>query len=68
VAAAFAENQNARQISLAPAIETLQRDGILRPEAADPLRTCLTPDGALRLLPGALPTDGFFVALLERLA
>jgi 16S rRNA (cytosine967-C5)-methyltransferase len=68
VAAVLAENQNVRQISLAPAIETLQRHGILRPEAAAPLRKCLTPDGALRLLPGALPTDGFFVALLEKSA
>jgi hypothetical protein len=57
-----------RQISLAPGIEALQRDGILRTQAAERLRTCLTTDGALRLLPGALPTDGFFVALLERLA
>jgi 16S rRNA C967 or C1407 C5-methylase (RsmB/RsmF family) len=49
-----------------PAIDALQRNGILRPEAAEPLRKCLTPDGALRLLPGISPTDGFFVALLER--
>lgn len=68
VAAILAENPHARQISLAPAIETLERNGILRPEAAEPLRKCLTPDGALRLLPGTLPTDGFFVALLERVA
>ena len=67
VAAVLSENPNARQISLAPTIDTLQQNGILRHEAADPLRKCLTPDGALRLLPGALPTDGFFVALLERL-
>jgi 16S rRNA (cytosine967-C5)-methyltransferase len=68
VAAAIAENPNARQISLAPAIETLQRRGILRPEAAEPLRESLTGEGALRLLPGALQTDGFFVALIERSA
>jgi 16S rRNA (cytosine967-C5)-methyltransferase len=68
VAAVLAENPNVRQIPLAPAIETLQRNGILRSEAADPLRRCLTPDGALRLLPGTLPTDGFYVALLEKSA
>jgi 16S rRNA (cytosine967-C5)-methyltransferase len=68
VAAVLSENANARQSSIAPAIETLQRSGILRPEAAKPLRTCLAPDGALRLLPGALATDGFYVALIERLA
>jgi 16S rRNA (cytosine967-C5)-methyltransferase len=68
MAAILSENANVRQTSLVPDLEALQRNGILRPEAAVRLRTCLTPDGALRLLPGALPTDGFFVALLERVA
>jgi 16S rRNA (cytosine967-C5)-methyltransferase len=68
VAALLAENPNVRQIPLAAAIESLQRNGILRPEAADPLRKRLTPDGAMRLLPGILPTDGFYVALLEKSA
>jgi 16S rRNA C967 or C1407 C5-methylase (RsmB/RsmF family) len=67
-AALLAENRNVQQISLAQSIETLQRHGILRPDAAEPLRKCLTPDGALHLLPGAMLTDGFFVALFERLA
>ena len=66
VAAVLAENPTTRQISLVPAIDALQRNGILRPEAAEPLRKSLTPDSALRLLPGISPTDGFFVALLER--
>jgi 16S rRNA C967 or C1407 C5-methylase (RsmB/RsmF family) len=30
------------------------------------LQHCLTPEGALRLLPGMSPTDGFFIALIER--
>jgi hypothetical protein len=68
MAAILSEYPKVRQISLVPDLEALERNGILRPEAAERLRTCLTPDGALRLLPGALPTDGFFVALLERLA
>jgi 16S rRNA (cytosine967-C5)-methyltransferase len=66
VAAVLSENPNARQISLAPAIEALQRDGILSPDGAERMQQCLMPDGALRLLPGAVPTDGFFVALIER--
>lgn len=66
VAAVLAENASARQVSLAAVIEALRRNGILREEAAEPLRKCLTREGALRLLPGGLPTDGFFVALLER--
>jgi 16S rRNA (cytosine967-C5)-methyltransferase len=66
VAALLAENPNARQLSLAAAIEALQRNGILRPDGEERLRKYLTPEGALRLLPGALPTDGFFVALIEK--
>ena len=66
VAAVLAGNPNVRQISLADGIETLQRSGILQPEGAERLQECLTPEGALRLLPGAVPTDGFFVALIER--
>jgi len=66
VAAVLAGNPNVRQISLAEGIETLQRTGILQPEGAERLQECLTPEGALRLLPGAVPTDGFFVALIER--
>jgi 16S rRNA (cytosine967-C5)-methyltransferase len=68
VAAVLAENPHVRQIPLAPAIETLQRIGILSPGSADRMQQCLTPEGALRLLPGAVPTDGFFVALIERSA
>jgi 16S rRNA (cytosine967-C5)-methyltransferase len=66
VAAVLAKNASARQIPLAVAIEALQRDSILAPEGADRLKQFLTPEGALRLLPGAMPTDGFFVALIER--
>jgi 16S rRNA (cytosine967-C5)-methyltransferase len=68
VAAVVSENPKVRQIPLAPAIEMLQRRGILHSEAVEPLRRCLTCDGALRLLPGTLPIDGFFVALMERTA
>ncbi len=66
VAAVLAGNPNVRQISLVASIETLRHSGILQPEGAERLQECLTPEGALRLLPGAVPTDGFFVALIER--
>ena len=68
VSAVLAENQNARQISLASRIETLAKTGILTGSGADRLRACLTEEGALRLLPGKLDTDGFFVALIEKSA
>lgn len=66
VAAVLAENQNARQISLDLRIAALAQSGILTVPGAAHLRNCLTPEGALRLLPGALPTDGFHVALIEK--
>ena len=68
VAAVLAENPTARQVSLEPRIEALRKSGIVNAVAAAQLRDCLTPEGALRLLPGALPTDGFFVALIEKIA
>ena len=55
-----------QQISLAPQIESLRSEGILTISGSERLLKCLTPEGALRLLPGALPTDGFFAALIEK--
>ena len=66
IAAVLAETPEARQISLEPRIQSLLERGILTPAGAELLRTCLTPEGALRLLPGSLPTDGFYVALIEK--
>jgi 16S rRNA (cytosine967-C5)-methyltransferase len=68
VAAILAETPNARRLSLESSIQALLGQGILTSSGADRLKASLTPDGALRLLPGALTTDGFFVCLLERLA
>jgi 16S rRNA (cytosine967-C5)-methyltransferase len=65
VSAVLAENQNARQVSLEPRIRALAKTGILTADA-ERLLNSLTPEGALLLLPGALPTDGFFVALIEK--
>ena len=47
-------------------VQDLLAAGVVRDEAADPLRGCETAEGFLRLLPGAFDTDGFFVAVLER--
>jgi 16S rRNA (cytosine967-C5)-methyltransferase len=66
IAAALAENPQIRQVSLGPCIEWLLHMGILAPGGAQPLRASLTPQGWLRLLPVALPTDGFFVALIQK--
>ena len=63
VEASLAENADARQHSLAPSIDALLSRGVLTADGADRLRNCVTTEGVLRLLPGALQTDGFFVAL-----
>jgi 16S rRNA (cytosine967-C5)-methyltransferase len=68
VAAVLKETPNARLISLAPRIEALSGEGILTPSGAESLHRCLTPEGTLRLLPGAFHTDGFFIAEIERIA
>jgi 16S rRNA (cytosine967-C5)-methyltransferase len=68
VAAALAATPNAGPVSLEPRIDALLSAGILTASGAERLRTCLTPEGFLRLLPGVFPTDGFFIALMERTA
>jgi len=68
VAAVLVENSGARQVSLADCLERMQASGVLAGHAAERLAQCLTPEGALHLLPGVLGTDGFFVALIERSA
>jgi 16S rRNA (cytosine967-C5)-methyltransferase len=68
VAEALAQSSGIRQISLETTIESLFEKGILTESGAEELRTSLTQEGVLRLLPGALHTDGFFIALLEKVA
>jgi 16S rRNA (cytosine967-C5)-methyltransferase len=65
VAAVLATTPNARAVSLDARITALSAQHILTPDAADKLRACLTPEGAIRLLPGTFQTDGFFIALIE---
>lgn len=66
IAAVLAENQNARQVALDSRIAALAEAGIFTASGAARLRDCLAHDGALRLLPGLFPTDGFYIALIEK--
>jgi 16S rRNA C967 or C1407 C5-methylase (RsmB/RsmF family) len=68
IAAVLAESPNARLLPLGARIEALLAEGILTPSGADRLSRCVTPEGALRLLPGVFNTDGFFVAVIEKTA
>ena len=64
----LSEAGEVRRIPLVGRIDALRDAGIVTGEAADRLRECITPEGALRLIPGALGTDGFFVAMLEKVS
>ena len=66
VAAVLAAGPAARQLSIQGLLEKMRQAGTLTAEGAAQLTHCLTAEGALRLLPGALGTDGFFAAVLER--
>lgn len=67
-AAILAENSSIRQGSLEDSLDVLLWKKILTPAGAEGLRSRLTPEGALSLLPSALRTDGFFTALLEQVS
>lgn len=67
VDAVLAEKQDARAISLEARIEELRAKGVIGSPGAARLLQCISPQGALRLLPGVLETDGFFVALIEKI-
>jgi 16S rRNA (cytosine967-C5)-methyltransferase len=66
LATILAETPAARLLAFPDQIQSLLERGILTAAGAEHLRSCLTPQGALRLLPGKIPTDGFFVALIEK--
>jgi 16S rRNA C967 or C1407 C5-methylase (RsmB/RsmF family) len=59
---------NVRQVSLDGQIGKLLAESILTVSGAERLLASLTPEGALRLLPGTFHTDGFFIAMIERMA
>ena len=66
VVAVLAETPNAGALSLESRIKGLATEGILTSSGAERLQQSITSDGALRLLPGAFHTDGFFIALIEK--
>ncbi len=68
VDAVLAEGAKARLVPLESCIEALSGKEILTTFGAMRLRNCLTSNGTLRLLPGVLHTDGFFIAMMERIA
>ena len=65
IAAVLAEDPKARLASLRTYIDALNDQKVLTSEGAERLRSRLTHEGALRLLPGSVATDGFYVAAME---
>jgi 16S rRNA (cytosine967-C5)-methyltransferase len=55
-----------RRASVLVRLDQMKVDGILTEAGAEQLRSCITPEGDLRLLPGTCGTDGFFIAMLEK--
>jgi 16S rRNA (cytosine967-C5)-methyltransferase len=62
----LAEMGGPRRVPIAARVDAMRDAGVVTAEGADRLREWISTDGALRLIPGALGTDGFFVALIER--
>ena len=67
VAAVLAQHESVRIATLSERLRIMESEQILVPGAAERLASCVTPEGFLRLIPGQFGTDGFFVAMLERL-
>jgi len=67
VAAVLANNPHARVVPLHATFKLLRDRGILMERAAEHLERCVTPEGFLRIIPGAFGTDGFFTSVIEKL-
>jgi 16S rRNA (cytosine967-C5)-methyltransferase len=66
VAAVLREVVGVCGASICTRLDKMQTDRVLTESGAEQLRRCITPEGYLRLLPGACGTDGFFIALLGK--
>jgi 16S rRNA (cytosine967-C5)-methyltransferase len=68
VGGVVAQNSNARVVPLRPSLDAFRHRGIVCEHAAERLEKCVTAEGFLRLSPEVFGTDGFFIAMLERIA
>jgi 16S rRNA (cytosine967-C5)-methyltransferase len=66
IAAVLGEVEGFRGASIVARLDKMQTDGVLTESGAEKLRSSITPEGYLRLLPGACGTDGFFIAMIEK--
>jgi 16S rRNA (cytosine967-C5)-methyltransferase len=72
VAEVLAEVPGWRRVPVSAVLDEVRDDGHLMPESAKRLRDAVAADGSLTILPGYLgpeiQTDGFFVAVLEKMS
>jgi 16S rRNA (cytosine967-C5)-methyltransferase len=66
IAAVLGELEGYHVSSMAARIDSTEAGGVLASSGAERLRSCITPEGYLRILPGMFGTDGFFIALIEK--
>ena len=67
IAAVLAAHENVRVLPLALRLEEMEAAAILIEAGVRRLEGAVTAEGYLRLIPGRFGTDGFFVAVLEKL-
>lgn len=65
--AVLRDSDQYRAVALGQTIEEMVGSAVLLPAAGERLKASLTGAGAMRLLPGEFHSDGFFIALLERI-
>lgn len=65
VGAVLQQRPDARVVPIEARLGELEQQGILSAGVAAKLKQCVTPEGYLRLFPGAFGTDGFFIAVIE---
>ncbi|MGA2252444.1 transcription antitermination factor NusB [Terracidiphilus sp.] len=68
VHAVLAQMPGVRLVSLAVRVVQLREKAIVTADGAEKLFKSTSADGFLRLFPGDFGTDGFFIALMEKLA
>jgi 16S rRNA (cytosine967-C5)-methyltransferase len=66
VQAVLASEPSARLMDVGERLEAMLAEGSLLPQGAQRLRETALRDGCLQTLPGVLPCDGFFAAILTR--
>ena len=54
--------------ALAPTLAHMEKSGLLTDAGRTALEKCLTPQGAIRLTPDNIVSDGFFIAVMKRRA